>query len=97
MGQRTATVKLGVSGSPYIMIHHYAPAGGMEEVPLAFSYKKLVDLMAKGYTVDDPQQLVTCHCGALMDYGQMECDACSGEALDWQSECQTQSDLIGGM
>ena len=78
--------------------------GGIDYVPSYLSTPmnptgiNLLRFVGKGYTVIDPQHLVTCPgCGALMDYGAMECDACEQQFRDYLDEKWTQSKLIGGM
>jgi len=93
----TATVRMGVSGSPYIEVHRQAAAGGVDLVPLEYSHRRIVDLLAKSYEISDPDGLITCHCGALMDYGQHECDACSGDAANRRDECAMYSELREGL
>ena len=91
--RRTATVKLGVSGAPYIEVQN----NGVDLVPLEYSHSKVIYLLAAGYMVSDPQHLITCHCGTPMIYGQDECGACRREAQDAKDDGQMYSDLIGGM
>ena len=93
----TATVKMGVSHSPYIMVENISRHGNNLLVPFAYSRTKLDNLINVGFTVVDPLHLVTCPgCGALIEVGMMECDGCAGADWDWQDEQQMYSDLRGG-
>ena len=95
--RHVATVLMGVSGRPFIMCRHFTPAGASSDVPLEYSHRRIVDLLAAGYEISDPDGLITCHCGALMTWGQMECDACSEDAANRRDNRQMYNDLRGGM
>ena len=92
----TATIKKGVSGSKYIEVNMLQEQGGVELVPLVYSYQKALNLIAKGYLLNDPQHLVTCPgCGELTGGGA--CDICNREEADRRDEQQMYSDLREGL
>ena len=94
----TATVKMGVSHSPYIMVENITRDGNNMLVPFAYSRTKLDNLINVGYTVVDPLHLVTCPgCGALIEVGMMECDDCASEFEALLDDWQMYTDLaLGG-
>ena len=78
--------------------------GGIDYVPSYLSTPmnpsgiNLLRFVGKGYTVVDPLHLVTCPgCGALIEYGMMECVDCASEFEDWLDDWQMYTDLRGGM
>jgi len=89
----TVTVRMGVSGAPYLAVERITPQGNSTLVPFEYSLKRVVDLVAVGYDYSDPQGYVTCHCGAWKDWRKHECTACEREWQDYQSECQMYADL----
>ena len=93
-----ATVLIGVSGSPYIMVERVTELGNCTLVPFEYGFARLLCLIDKGYTLSDPHSLITCPgCGALKLWTLNECDACAKEEADRRDEQQMYSDLRGGM
>ena len=93
----TATVKMGVSHSPYIMVENISRDGNNMLVPFAYSRTKLDNLINVGFTVVDPLHLVTCPgCGALIEVGMMECDGCAQQFRDYLDEKRTNEYLARG-
>ena len=100
----TITIGKDDTGRLFGQIFEATREGGIDYVPSYLSTPmnpsgiNLLRFVGKGYTVVDPLHLVTCPgCGAMMDYGMMECDGCAGADWDWQDEQQMYTDLRGGM
>jgi len=93
-----ATVLIGVSGSPYIMVERVTELGNCTLVPFEYGFARLLCLIDKGYTLSDPHSLVTCPgCGAWKLWTHNECDACAKEEADRRDERQMYSELRGGL
>lgn len=83
---------------PFMMIRHCHPVWGcVNYVPEAIRFDRLAMLKAAGFTIDDPQGFVTCHCGCFKHWTQSECDVCQLEAAIAKAEHQMYNELRYGL
>ena len=87
----------GFESEPFMMIRHCTEdIGCVNYIPRRIDYKRLTDLKAAGFVIDDPDNLITCHCGEFKSWRYNECDACRREALDAADDRQMYDDLRYG-
>jgi len=103
--ERIGEIRIGKddTGRLFGQIFEATREGGIDYVPSYLSTPmnpsgiNLLRFVDKGYTVVDPQHLVTCPgCGALIEFGMMECVDCASEFEDWLDDWQMYADLRGG-
>ena len=100
----TITIGKDDTGRLFGQIFEATREGGIDYVPSYLSTPmnpsgiNLLRFVGKGYTVVDPLHLVTCPgCGALVDYGAMECDGCAQKHDDWMDDWLAYHDLACGL
>lgn len=87
----------GYEREPFMMVRHCHPNWGcVHNIPEILNYKRLERFKDLGFVIDDPDGLVTCHCGEFKHWTRQECPACAGEHVDAQSDREMYADLRNG-
>ena len=90
----TVTITKAPDYQPVATIHE----PGLTRVPVWLNSLDIAKMVGDGFTVVDPLHLVTCPgCGALVDYGAMECDGCAQKHDDWMDDWLAYHDLACGL
>ena len=89
----TVTITKAPDYQPVATIHE----PGLTRVPVWLNSLDIAKMVGDGFTVVDPLCLVTCPgCGAMIEYGEMECDGCAQQFRDYLDEKRTNEYLARG-